>query len=118
MDIPQLINGMRVYFGVASFYSDKFEGRKTSSGESYEAQKYTAACNLLPLGTWVRVTNTRNQESVIVRINDRLHPKNKRLMDLSKVAATRLRYIGTGLTQVKVEVLGKIRPPEETVLNK
>jgi rare lipoprotein A len=65
----------------------------------------TAACNVLPLNTWIRVTNLRNSRAVIVQVNDRLHPKNKRIVDMSRIAATQLGYIGRGLTQVKVEVL-------------
>ncbi|HEX2535826.1 MAG TPA: septal ring lytic transglycosylase RlpA family protein [Chitinophagaceae bacterium] len=98
------------YYGTASFYADKFEGRQTSSGERYQHDKFTAACNRIPLGTWIRVVNTRNRKSVIVRINDRLHPKNKRLVDLSKVAAQQLGYVRFGLTEVQVLVLGKVKP--------
>jgi len=70
----------------------------------------TAACNVLPLGTWIRVTNLRNKKSVIVKINDRLHTRMKRIVDLSKKAADKLDYIKSGLTRVKVEVLGKKKP--------
>ena len=70
----------------------------------------TAACNVLPLGTWVRVTNLRNGKSVIVKINDRLHARMKRIVDLSKEAADKLNYIKSGLTRVRVEVLGKQKP--------
>lgn len=100
----------RVLYGTASYYADKFNGRQTATGHIYSHDKFTAACNVLPLGTWIRVTNLRNNYAVIVQINDRLHPKNKRIVDLSKVAATRLGYIKRGLTQVKVEVLGKVKP--------
>lgn len=95
----------RSFFGMASFYADKFNGRKTATGATYDHAKFTAACNVLALGTWIRVTNLRNNKSVIVQINDRLHPKNKRIVDLSKVAAEKLGYISRGLTQVKLEVL-------------
>ena len=64
-----------VYYGVASYYADKFNGRETASGEIYSHTKSTAACNVLPLGTWIRVTNLRNGKSVILKINDRLHAK-------------------------------------------
>jgi rare lipoprotein A len=72
----------------------------------------SAASNILPLNHWVRVTNTRNNLSVVLRINDRMHKNNKRLIDLSKSAAKKLKYTGYGLAHVKVEVLGK-KPPEE-----
>jgi rare lipoprotein A len=100
----------RVLYGTASYYADKFNGRQTATGHIYSHDKFTAACNKLPLGTWIRVTNLRNNYSVIVQINDRLHPKNPRIVDLSKVAATKLGYIKRGLTQVKVEVLGRVKP--------
>ena len=94
-----------IKYGVASFYAKKFNGRKTASGEIYNSTKLTAACNVLPLNTWIKVTNLRNKRSVIVKINDRLHPKNKRLVDLSRAAARKLGYTGRGITRVKVEVL-------------
>jgi rare lipoprotein A len=97
----------KVQYGTASFYSDKFEGRKTMSDEVFHQSKMTGAHNSLPLGTWVRVTNLRNRKSVVVKINDRLHPRNPRLVDLSREAATRLGYISQGLTHVRLEVLGR-----------
>jgi len=97
----------RIQYGTASYYADKFEGRKTMSDEVFHQAKMTGAHNSLPLGTWIRVTNLRNQKSVVVKINDRLHPKNPRLVDLSKAAATKLGYIGSGLTHVRLEVLGR-----------
>lgn len=96
-----------VLFGVASYYADKFNGRKTATGHIYSHNKMTAACNRLPLGTWIRVTNLRNKKSVVVQVNDRLHPKNPRVVDMSRMAADKLGYISRGLTQVKVEVLGR-----------
>ena len=91
--------------GTASYYADKFSGRKTANGESYMHKKLSAACNILPLGTWIRVTNLKNMRSVIVQINDRLHRKNKRIVDLSLAGAEVLGYIKHGLTQVSMEVL-------------
>ena len=94
-----------VKFGIASFYADKFQGCETYSGEFYHSEKLTAACNALPLNTWVKVTNLKNNKSVVVKINDKMAPKNKRLIDLSKAAARQLAFIFGGLTNVKVEVL-------------
>lgn len=102
----------RIQYGMASFYHNKFQGRKTSSGELYDKEKMTAAHNGLPLNTWIRVTNIRNGRTVVVKINDRLHHRNERLVDLSRTAASSLGYIGRGLTRVKVEVLGKMKPAE------
>jgi rare lipoprotein A len=95
--------------GVASYYGDKFEGRKTASGDIFSQQKMTAACNKLPLGTRIRVTNIRNGKFVDVLINDRLHPKMKRVVDLTKSAAKKLGYIDHGLTKVKVEVIEEVK---------
>ncbi len=97
----------RVFYGQASFYANKFNGRKTANGEIFDQKKLTCACNVLPLGTWVRVTNLRNGKTVVVKINDRIHPRMRRVVDLSRAAATRLGYISRGLTRVKVEVLDK-----------
>ena len=100
----------RVLYGLASFYANKFEGKKTANGEIFSQKKLTCACNVLPLGTWIRVTNLRNGRTVVVKTNDRLHPRMKRIIDLSKAAAVKLGYVGAGLTRVKIEVLGKKAP--------
>lgn len=102
--------GGKVLTGVASFYSDSFNGRRTASGEIFSQQKMTCACNQLPLGTWIRVTNNRNGRSVVVKVNDRMHPRMKRVVDLSRAAASQLGFIKAGLTRVKVEVLGRKKP--------
>jgi rare lipoprotein A len=97
----------KVIYGIASYYADKFNGRPTANGEIYDGKKMTAACNTLPLGTWIRVTNLSNNRSVIVKTNDRLHPRMTRVVDLSRAAAEKLGFIRKGLTKVKVEVLEK-----------
>jgi rare lipoprotein A len=101
-----------VQYGTASYYANKFQGRPTANGELYDKNKMTCAHNSLPLGTWLKVTNLRNGKHVIVRITDRLHHKNKRLVDLSRMAASKLGYLKRGLTRVKVEVLDKKPMPE------
>lgn len=103
-------NPPRVLYGTASYYHDKFNGRKTANGEIFSQKKLTAACNVLPMGTWIKVTNLRNGKSVIVKTNDRLHPRMKRVVDLSRTAAQKIGYVGDGLAKVKVEVLGKKKP--------
>jgi rare lipoprotein A len=103
---------VKVQYGIASYYANKFEGRKTYTDEIFSQQKLTAASNTLPMQTWIRVTNLRNHKSVVVRINDKMHPRNKRLIDMSHAAAERLGYLGKGLTHVRVDVLGKKKPPE------
>ncbi len=97
----------RVFYGEASFYSGKFNGRLTASGEIYSQNKRTCACNVLPLGTWIKVTNVRNGKSVIVKVNDRLHPRMRRIVDLTKTDAIKLGYASAGVGRVKVEVIGK-----------
>jgi rare lipoprotein A len=108
--VSELVGDIKSYFGTASFYADKFTGRKTANGDLYHPEKLTAACNVLPLGTYIRVTNLKNNKSIIVRINDRLHANMNRLVDLSKVAAQQLGYMQRGLAKVKVEVLGLKKP--------
>ena len=100
----------RILYGEVSFYANKFNGRRTASGEIFNQTKFTCACNVLPFGTWIKVTNVLNGKSVIVKVNDRLHPKMRRIADLSKTAATKLGYVGRGVARVKVEVIGKNKP--------
>jgi len=100
-------------FGVASFYHDKFEGQRTCTDEVFTQKKLTAACNTLPLNCWIKVTNLRNNKSVLVKVNDRMHPSNPRLIDLSKAAAKELGYTGRGLTRVKIQYMGKKKPEQE-----
>lgn len=100
----------KILYGTASFYSNSFNGKKTANGEIYSHKKMTAACNVLPLGTWIKVTNLRNGKSVVVKTNDRLHTRMKRVVDLSREAADKLGYVKSGLTRVRVEVLGKKKP--------
>ena len=93
--------------GVASYYATKFHGRKTASGEIFYKDSLTAAHKTLPFGTKVRVTNLKNNKSVIVKVNDRGMRGKKRIIDLSPAAAKELNMIGSGLIKVKVEVLEK-----------
>lgn len=93
--------------GVASYYATKFHGRKTASGEIFYKDSLTAAHKTLPFGTKVRVTNLKNNKSVIVKVNDRGMQGKKRIIDLSPAAAKELNMIGSGLIKVKVEVLEK-----------
>jgi rare lipoprotein A len=97
----------RVFYGQASFYANKFNGRRTASGEIFDQNKLTCACNMLPLGTWIKITNLKNKRTVIVKVNDRIHPKMKRVVDLSRSAAQKLGFISSGLTRVKVELVDK-----------
>jgi rare lipoprotein A len=103
---------VRILYGQASFYANKFNGRRTASGEIFDQKKLTCACNVLPLGTWIKVTNLKNKHSVIVKINDRIHPKMKRIVDLTRAAAHKLGYISNGLARVKVELVERKLIPD------
>jgi len=90
--------GAQAQKGAASWYGPGFHGRRTASGERFDANAFTAAHRTLPFGARVKVTNTRNGRSVMVRINDRGPYAHGRVIDLSKASA---RAIGlTGVTQV------------------
>ncbi len=90
--------------GVASFYHNKFEGRKTATGEIFDNDKYTAASNHFKLGTYVKVTNQSNGKIVYVKVNDRMgHPT--RMIDLAEVAAQDLKFIRRGTAKVKIEAV-------------
>jgi rare lipoprotein A len=91
--------------GIASWYGKKFNGARTSSGETYDMYAMTAAHPTLPLPSYARVTNLANQKSVIVRINDRGPFLNDRIIDLSYTAAYKLDIINDGSAAVEVESL-------------
>ena len=83
--------------GFASFYSDKFNGKKTANGDVFSQEKLTCAHNTYPFGSKVRVTNLKNGKSVILRVNDRLHHRNSRLVDLSRAGANKLGFNKAGI---------------------
>jgi rare lipoprotein A len=88
--------------GKASFYADKFEGRKTASGEIFKQAKKTAAHPTLPFGTSVRVQNGLNGKRVKVRINDRGPFVSGRIIDLSKKAAHKIDMLQVGVVSVTI----------------
>ena len=90
--------------GIANFYSDKFQGKKTASGAVYDKNKLTAAHKTFPYGTKVRVTNLENGKSVVVTINDRMRTKNPVVIDVTRRAAQDLGFAKAGKAKVKVEV--------------
>lgn len=96
--------------GLASWYGGKFHGRRTANGEIYDMEGMTAAHKILPLNTWVKVTNQKNGREAIVRINDRGPFVDNRVIDLSKAAARKLGVIGPGTAPVKVVALGYKEP--------
>lgn len=91
--------------GFASYYANKFSGRRTTSGEKYNPDSLTAAHKTLAFGTIVKVTNLKNGKSTVVKINDRLPKKSKRIIDLSKKAAKELDMIQLGIVKVELEVV-------------
>jgi rare lipoprotein A len=99
----------RVQHGLASYYGPGFHGEETASGEVFDQREMVAAHRTLPLGTVVRVTNLENGRRVVLRVIDRgPYGRNYRkgtIIDVSKGAARRLRFLEDGLVPVKVEVI-------------
>jgi rare lipoprotein A len=102
--------------GKASFYSNRFHGRKTASGHPYYKDAMTAAHRSLPLGTWVRVVNERNGYYVVVQITDRGPFAKDRVIDLSLAAATSLDMLKTGTVPVSLEVVQEFSQARSTEL--
>lgn len=99
------VSAQKTQAGMASFYHDRFHGRKTASGVRYDKNELSAAHKTLPLGTRVRVTDSRTGRDVVVRINDRGPYVKGRVIDLSRAAANELGLAAKGVSRVKVEVL-------------
>jgi rare lipoprotein A len=100
--------------GNAVYYNDRMNGRNVAQkGEKYDSNALTAATHgTFPLGSTVRVTNLRNHKSVIVKVNDRMNPKSKPVIDLSRKAAETIGMIQAGHTRVRVEMVsGPPRAP-------
>ena len=93
-------------YGVASFYSGKFYGRKTANNEKLNKTKLTAAHKTYPFNTLVEVTNLTNRKSIIVRINDRGPYIRGRIIDLTDAGAKKLKLNKIGLAKVKVKIVG------------
>lgn len=94
----------------ASYYADKFVGRKTASGQIYSHKKLTAAHRTLPLGTKVKLINPKNGKTVIVTINDRgpFAKTSVRQFDLSKLAMQELGGVNSGVIQIVYEVINPL----------
>ncbi|WBX85392.1 septal ring lytic transglycosylase RlpA family protein [Sphingosinicella microcystinivorans] len=91
--------------GRASYYADKFDGRRTANGEIFDQDELTAAHRTLPMGSIVKVTCEKTGRSVTVRVNDRGPFTGSRVIDVSKAAARELGMINAGLTDVTLELL-------------
>lgn len=87
----------------ASWYGPGFHGRKTANGEIYDQMAFTAAHKSLKFGTLLKVTNPKNNKSVVVRINDRGPYIHGRQLDLSKAAALELGLMKRGVARLKIE---------------
>ena len=97
--------GYKVIEGRASYYGKKFQGRKTANGEIFDMYKLTAAHRDLPFESLLKVTNKKNDKSVIVRVNDRGPFKAGRILDLSFGAARDIDMIADGVADVSIEIL-------------
>ena len=91
--------------GYASWYGPGFHGKKTANGEEYDQNDLTAAHKLLPMDTWVKVTNLENSKTAVVRINDRGPYKKNRIIDLTRKAADDLGFLEQGTARVSLEIL-------------
>lgn len=94
--------------GYASWYGGNFHGRNTADGSKYDNNAYTAAHKNLPFGSVVQVTNLYNGKKCIVKITDRGPFIRGRIIDLSKIAAKEIGMISSGVSKVKIEVIGKV----------
>ncbi len=94
--------------GVASWYGPDFHGKKTANGERYDMHGMTAAHKLLPFNTHVKVTNTRNGRSIVVRVNDRGPFVADRVIDLTRTGAKELDMLASGTAPVIIESVGTV----------
>lgn len=100
----------KILRGIASWYGEEFDGRKTASGETFDMDEMTACHPSLPFGSEVRVVNLRNHKSVVVRITDRADLVKGRVIDLSYAAAEKLNMTKSGLARVSIEVISLGHP--------
>ena len=91
--------------GSASYYSSSMNGRKTSSGEVCKNNLLTAAHKSMTLGTMVKVTNLKNDSTVILKVYDRLSKSSSHVIDVTLAAAKKLNFVRNGIATVSVEIL-------------
>jgi rare lipoprotein A len=91
--------------GIATRYSDRFQGKPTANGDKFDQEGLTAAHNKLPFGTKVKVTNLENNKSVELTINDRMAPGNRGVIDVTRRAARKLEFGKKGHAHVRVDVV-------------
>jgi len=103
--------------GWCSYYGRGFYHHRTASGERFDPDLLTAAHRTLPFGTRVRVTNLANGRRIVVRINDRGPFKKGRVLDVTPAAARKLGFATSGLTRVRLDVLGKLPAGYATLMD-
>ena len=102
--------------GTASWYGEDFDGKPTASGETYDMFGMTAAHPTLPLGSYVKVTNLRNNKSVVVKVNDRGPIVPGRIIDLSLSAAEELGFKDHGIQRVRLDVVRYKQPHQPKLI--
>ena len=108
VDLSQISRKNAYQVGVASYYGEKFHGRKTANGETFNMYKLTAAHRVLPLGTMIRVTHLTNGRRVVVKVNDRGPFIEGRVLDLSFAAALELEMVSAGTAEVMIEIIQEV----------
>ena len=98
--------------GLASYYGERFHGRKTANGEIFNQYAQTAAHRSLPFGTWLKVTNLANNRTTCVRINDRGPYVSGRVIDVSKGVAAKLGFLRQGVVEVAFDISSDECPSE------
>jgi len=99
------VSGLTASAGKASYYADKFHGKKTASGQLYDKTKLTAAHKNIPFNTRVEVHNPKNNKKVLVTINDRLPAASAHSIDLSYEAAKQIDMIRDGVVEVRIKIV-------------
>lgn len=108
VDVSKISRENAYQVGVASYYGEKFHGRKTANGETFNMYKMTAAHRVLPLGTMIRVTHLTNGRRVVVKVNDRGPFIEGRVLDLSFAAALELEMVAAGTAEVMIEIIQEV----------
>lgn len=103
--IADIVEETEIGGGMASYYGNELAGNRTASGERFDPGQLTAAHRSLPFGSLVRVTNTSNGDSVVVRINDRGPFAHGRVIDVSTAAAREIGMHRSGTARVKLALL-------------
>ena len=106
MSSLQVLTAQNIEYGMATIYSDTYQGKRTTSGEYYDRNQFTCSHRSFQFGSLLRVTRTDNNKSVVVRVNDRGAYETGRAVDLSAAAAYALDMLREGKVYVKIEQVG------------